>query len=67
MLRSSITERYSANAFRTTPPKACANIPAQQLDGLDKTLGDLEDEIVGAHAQSEKSSLRNEVPSIKNS
>ena len=62
-----LLELAEQDTSRPNAAKACANIPAQQLDGFDKTIGDLEDEIVGAHAQSEKSSVRNEVPSIENS
>jgi len=44
--------------------RSVVKVLAQHLEGLDKSIDDLEDDIAGAHAQSEMSRLLDEVPGV---
>lgn len=62
-----VDELLELAASDTTLPdvaRAAVKVLAQQLEGLDKSIDDLEDAIASAHAQSEKSRLLDEVPGV---
>jgi len=62
-----VDELLDLAASDTTLPgaaRAAVKVLALQLEGLDKSIDDLEDEIASAHAQSEMSRLLDGVPGI---
>jgi transposase len=59
-----LLELAEKDATLLNAAKAAVKVLAQTLEGLDKAIDDLEDEITSAHAQSEMSRLLDEVPGI---
>ena len=59
-----LLELAEKDATLPNAAKAAVKVLAQALEGLDKAIDDLEDEITSAHAQSEMSRLLDEVPGI---
>jgi transposase len=59
-----LLELAESDATLPNAARAVVKVLAQQLEGLDKSIDDLEDEIAGAHGQSEISRLLDAVPGI---
>jgi transposase len=59
-----LLELAESDATLPNAARAVVKVLAQQLEGLDKSIDDLEDEIAGTHGQSEISRLLDAVPGI---